>query len=202
MSCRVGAMATRAGSYDIRRGRLDMKQQTKASSVVVRAAAAGDWLPPPVNNAFRPSAAESCRPTSLETSPVTLPLPGPYIHISGAYSRTMLLSRSAALFGALASVVCASPVQDVLQDDAAYKHLDLTHDLFGFHKNLTQIESITGNEKAVGEWLVESLSSQGYNVEKQVVGKDPLRFNVLAWPGSKRDAKVMVSSHIDTVSMA
>jgi len=115
----------------------------------------------------------------------------------------MRLSSNASLFGALASVVAAShPLlsQGVLRDDAAYKHLDLTHDLLGFHKNLTQIESISGNEKEVGQWLSESLASQGFHVEKQVLSEDPLRFNVLAWPGSKRDAEVMISSHIDTVS--
>ena len=117
----------------------------------------------------------------------------------------MFLSRTAILIGAYAFNVLASsntqePTQDVLRDGAIHSHLDLTHDLFGFHKNLTQIESISGNEEAVGNWLFESLSSQGYNVEKQIVAKDPLRFNVLAWPGSKRDAKVLVSSHIVTVS--
>ena len=115
----------------------------------------------------------------------------------------MLLSHSATLLGAFASAVFASravPSQDVMRGDAAYKHLDLTHDLFAFHKNLTQIESISGNEKEVGEWLANSLTSQGYHVEKQVVAKDPLRFNVLAWPGSNRDAEVLISSHIDTVS--
>jgi acetylornithine deacetylase len=115
----------------------------------------------------------------------------------------MLLSHTVPLLGAFASAAYASQAvssQDVLRDPAAYRHLDLTLDLFGLHKNLTQIESITGNEKEVGEWLVYSLTSQGYHVEKQVVSKDPLRFNVLAWPGSKRDAEVLISSHIDTVS--
>ena len=115
----------------------------------------------------------------------------------------MHLSLKASLFGALASTAVASHAllsQEVLRDDAAYKHLDLTHDLLGFHKNLTQIESITGHEKEVGEWLYASLASQGYHVERQVVSEDPLRFNVLAWPGSKREADVLISSHIDTVS--
>lgn len=76
----------------------------------------------------------------------------------------------------------------------------LTHDLVNFHKNLTQIESISGNEKEVGDWLAASLKSQGYNVEKQYVSKDPERFNVLAWPGKTRDAQVLLTSHIDTVS--
>ncbi|KAF2725678.1 Zn-dependent exopeptidase [Polychaeton citri CBS 116435] len=77
--------------------------------------------------------------------------------------------------------------------------LHLSHDLYGLHKSLTEIESISGNEKEVGEWLVANLQSQGYNVEKQIVDEEPLRFNILAWPGKVRDAKVLVSSHIDTV---
>lgn len=84
---------------------------------------------------------------------------------------------------------------------AAKSHrLHLTHDLLGFHQNLTQIESVTGNESYVGEWLAHSLESQGYHVEKQVVSEHPPRFNVLAWPGQKREAQVLLSSHMDTVS--
>jgi acetylornithine deacetylase len=115
----------------------------------------------------------------------------------------MLLSHTVPLLGAFASAAYASQAvssQDVLRDNTAWRHLDLTLDLFAFHKNLTEIESITGNEKEVGEWLVHSLESQGYHVDRQVVSEDPLRFNVLAWPGSKRDAEVLISSHIDTVS--
>ena len=90
--------------------------------------------------------------------------------------------------------------QEPLQDAASKHHLTLTHDLIGFHKNLTQIESITYNEEKVGEWLVASLRGQGYTVKKQYVEHDPPRFNVLAWPGAKREAQVLVTSHIDTVS--
>lgn len=78
--------------------------------------------------------------------------------------------------------------------------LSLTHDLIGFHKNLVDIESISGNEKAVGDWLTASLVDQGYHVEKQYLSKAPERFNVYAWPGHNRDAPVVLSSHIDTVS--
>lgn len=84
--------------------------------------------------------------------------------------------------------------------EVAGTKLSLTHDLIGLHKNLTQIESISGNEKEVGDWLAASLKSQGYSVEKQLVEKDPERFNVFAWPGKVRDAPMLLSSHIDTVS--
>ncbi|EMC91413.1 hypothetical protein BAUCODRAFT_152671 [Baudoinia panamericana UAMH 10762] len=100
---------------------------------------------------------------------------------------------------AVAAVTRAhEPVQAVFGHHA--KHLDLTRDLIGLHRNLTSIESISGNEKHVGEWLAATLEAQGYSVEKQVVEEEPLRFNVLAWPGaSAQDARVLVSSHIDTV---
>lgn len=116
-----------------------------------------------------------------------------------------MLGLSCTLLGAIAVQVVTALhgplVQETLHDVSAYKHLDLTHDLFEFHKNLTQIESITGNEKKVGEWLIASLKGQGYSVEKQVVSEDPTRFNVLAWPGKEQDAPILLSSHIDTVSI-
>ena len=77
--------------------------------------------------------------------------------------------------------------------------LNLTHDLLAFHKGLVEIESITYNEQAVGEWLSDSLVSQGYSVERQYLSHSPDRFNVLAWPGSSKNATVLLSSHIDTV---
>ncbi|SMR55420.1 unnamed protein product [Zymoseptoria tritici ST99CH_1A5] len=108
----------------------------------------------------------------------------------------LLLGRWIAL---VASTCLASGAQEPLLLSTAGKQLILKDDLIAFHKNLTQIESISGNEKEVGEWLLASLESQGYHVEKQEVQKKPERFNVLAWPGEKRDAKVVLSSHIDTV---
>lgn len=73
----------------------------------------------------------------------------------------------------------------------------LTDDLIGLHRNLTSIESISGNELEVGNWLSRSLKQQGYSTELQEVAKD--RYNVLAWPGNKRNARTLVTSHIDTV---
>jgi acetylornithine deacetylase len=76
---------------------------------------------------------------------------------------------------------------------------DSTHDIFAFHKNLTEIESITYNEQKAGEWLAGSLESQGYNVERQWVDEDAGRFNIYAYPGDVRETKVLISSHYDTV---
>jgi acetylornithine deacetylase len=72
--------------------------------------------------------------------------------------------------------------------------------LHELHKSLVNIESITGNEKAAGDWLTAYLESHGFAVEKQPVSPD--RFNVLAYPPSAANAttpRVLLTSHIDTV---
>ena len=103
------------------------------------------------------------------------------------------------LLGALARH-CLANEQEPLYTETSTRHLALTDDLIAFHKNLTQIESITYNEEAVGNWLVSSLEGQGYHVEKQFVDEKARRFNVYAYPGETRETKLLVSSHIDTVS--
>jgi acetylornithine deacetylase len=70
--------------------------------------------------------------------------------------------------------------------------------LIQLHQRLVEIESISGREKEVGEWLENYLDEQGLTVERQHVSPD--RFNVLAYPGTDRNKKVLVTSHIDTVS--
>jgi acetylornithine deacetylase len=70
-------------------------------------------------------------------------------------------------------------------------------DLFALTRKLIDIESITGNETAVGEALADELQRLGYNVERMTVeGK---RFNVWAtWPGEPNPA-VVLSTHMDVV---
>ena len=94
---------------------------------------------------------------------------------------------------------CLASSQQPLHAESSVKHLVLTDDLIAFHKNLTEIESITYNEEAVGKWLVNSLESQGYHVEKQFVDEETGRFNIYAYPGDKAETELLVSSHIDTV---
>lgn len=74
-----------------------------------------------------------------------------------------------------------------------------SEDLLSLHKKLVETESITGNEKSVGNWLVSYLADKGLTVEKQVLSKEPERFNVFAYPGKHRQTKILVSSHFDTV---
>jgi len=88
-----------------------------------------------------------------------------------------------------------------------------TSPLLALHRALVEVESITGNEYAVGEYLEAYLQSQNFTVERQNV--DPLhmsgvasetgslkkkqRFNLLAYPGSRRQTPLLLSTHIDTV---
>jgi acetylornithine deacetylase len=72
-----------------------------------------------------------------------------------------------------------------------------TDALLSLHKSLVEIESISGNEGEVGKWLASYLQQQNLTVELQEV--EPNRYNVLAYPGTERKTKILVTSHIDTV---
>lgn len=99
-----------------------------------------------------------------------------------------LLACSGGAFGALL------PQEPLLETQASSNH-----DIFAFHKNLTEIESVTYNEQEAGEWLSNSLKDHGYTVEKQWVDKEAGRFNIYAYPGEVRETEVLLSSHYDTV---
>jgi len=75
--------------------------------------------------------------------------------------------------------------------------------LLALHKSLVEIESITGHEHDVAQYLLSYLSSQNLTVEIQAVGPGldgrGERQNILAYIGKQRKTKVLVSSHIDTV---
>ena len=85
--------------------------------------------------------------------------------------------------------------------------------LLQLHRDLVKIESITGNEDAVGRYLADYLRGHNFTVEKQSVDSSTLgeeisasqdlaksdRFNILAYSGSSPKSRVLVSSHIDTV---
>lgn len=116
----------------------------------------------------------------------------------------MHFARLSSLFASLALTCLAAPGPQIDQQtlnipfaSTVGQGHSLTHDLIGLHRNLTSIESISGNELAVGKWLVNAFSKQGYSTELQEVAKD--RYNVLAWPGKTRNAKTLITSHIDTV---
>jgi acetylornithine deacetylase len=88
-------------------------------------------------------------------------------------------------------------------------------ELVSLHKDLVDISSVSYDENAVGNFLIDYLKERNFATELQFVPSPDTansdddenksakpRFNVLAWPGSKPSSgspKVMVSSHIDTV---
>ena len=70
-------------------------------------------------------------------------------------------------------------------------------DLFSFTRRLVDMESITGNEGHVGEFLAAELSRLGYRAEKMPVEGD--RFNVWATLPQEAPPKIVFSTHMDTV---
>jgi acetylornithine deacetylase len=70
-------------------------------------------------------------------------------------------------------------------------------DLFALTRKLVDIESITGNETAVGEVLVDELTRFGYSVERMPVERH--RFNVWATQPGQPNPVLVLSTHMDTV---
>ena len=70
-------------------------------------------------------------------------------------------------------------------------------DLFALTRKLIDIESITGNETAVGEALAEELSQLGYKVERVPVERH--RFNIWATRPRESRPALALSTHMDTV---
>jgi len=70
-------------------------------------------------------------------------------------------------------------------------------DLFGLTRALVDIESITPNEGAVGDFLFGELGRRGFESRKMAVEGE--RNNVIAtWPGRPRP-EIVFSTHMDTV---
>lgn len=70
-------------------------------------------------------------------------------------------------------------------------------DVVAFTRQLVDIESITGNEGAVGDWLDRELRRLGYAAVQMPV--EGLRHNVWAtWP-QQPDPEIVFSTHMDTV---
>jgi len=68
-------------------------------------------------------------------------------------------------------------------------------DVFDLARRLIDIPSITGDELAVGQFLVSYLEQLGYRVERQEIAPD--RFNVIAT--TEAPPRIVFSTHIDTV---
>ena len=66
---------------------------------------------------------------------------------------------------------------------------------FTLTRRLIDIPSLTGDEKAVGDFLASHLANLGYNIELQEAAAD--RFNVIATTGEA--PRIVLSTHMDTV---
>ncbi|MCJ1376737.1 hypothetical protein MMC20_007982 [Loxospora ochrophaea] len=92
------------------------------------------------------------------------------------------------------------------------QHSTLTSPLFTLHRELVEIQSISGDEFNIGSYLATYLANRSFHAELQHVEPlraseqghvlpcdKPKRFNLLAYPGQKRNTRILVSSHMDTV---
>src|SRR5579863_6454551 len=70
-------------------------------------------------------------------------------------------------------------------------------DAIALTRQLVDIESISGNEAAVGEFLFRELCRLGYQTKKMEVEGD--RFNVYATSPEQPRPAVVFSTHMDTV---
>ena len=70
-------------------------------------------------------------------------------------------------------------------------------DVLSLTRQLVDIESITGNERRVGEFLLDYLAALGYHARAMPVEFD--RFNVLAVPPEHKHPALFFSTHMDTV---
>lgn len=80
--------------------------------------------------------------------------------------------------------------------------------LLSFHRNLVEIESISGNEHDVGIFVAQFLEARNFTVVKQEVpplnkndaSTNKVRYNVYAYPSSLNSRpSILLTSHIDTV---
>lgn len=114
----------------------------------------------------------------------------------------LLLTLSSLLHSACASQAQAplqQPLTHLQPSDLSPRILPAatSNELLSLHRKLIEFESISGNEKPLGEWLKGYLEGKNLTVELQEVEEG--RYNVFAYPGKERKTKVLVSSHIDTV---
>ena len=70
-------------------------------------------------------------------------------------------------------------------------------DVVSLTRYLVDIESISGNEARVGDFLYDELSRRGYEAQKLIAEKD--RCNIYAAPPNSPHPAVVFSTHMDTV---
>ncbi|OJJ36731.1 hypothetical protein ASPWEDRAFT_108378 [Aspergillus wentii DTO 134E9] len=72
-----------------------------------------------------------------------------------------------------------------------------------FHRDIVEIESISGNEHDIGVFVANFLEARNFTVVKQEVSpassSAKSRFNIYAYPSTNPHPEVLLTSHIDTV---
>lgn len=72
-------------------------------------------------------------------------------------------------------------------------------DIVSFTRQLIDVESITGNESRVGQFLAQELQSLGYDVQVTMAELERGRANVFATAAEAPHPAVVFSTHMDTV---
>jgi len=113
---------------------------------------------------------------------------------------TEVKMRSSTLFTNVLLASCAVSAYSIdAQKPLSPSESSSLSSLLNLHKNLIEIPSISRDEHNVSQWLANYLEGQGFTVETQSISSDPPRENILAYLGSSRKTKTLITSHIDTV---
>lgn len=94
---------------------------------------------------------------------------------------------------ALASASLRLPSQQYLNAEGLHREKSLLN----LHRELVERPSITGSEHNISHYLDRYLRAQGFNMELQPVLDG--RENVLAYIGQRRQTRILITSHLDTV---
>lgn len=136
--------------------------------------------------------------------------------------KPFILFSSSLVAGTSAIAAAASAPQTPLQPHLQKRPLEdiiNASPLLSFHRDIIQIESISGNEYNVGNFVVDFLEARNFTVVKQQVPppggvgdettitttttENKSRFNIYAYPAdntpNKSSPGILLTSHIDTV---
>ncbi|KAJ2955386.1 hypothetical protein NQZ79_g8608 [Umbelopsis isabellina] len=105
------------------------------------------------------------------------------------------------------ALTCLLPVDSVpiLHKNVAAANISLQNpELFEFHRNIMAIDSTSGYETSVTDYIANHLRSLNYTVELQPVHNPALnssirRENIYAYLGTNRTTRLLINSHVDTV---
>ncbi|KAH3681216.1 hypothetical protein WICPIJ_007829 [Wickerhamomyces pijperi] len=108
------------------------------------------------------------------------------------------LSSGFSIWEQLALLSDISPQQTLLTESEQSIFPEKYHPLVQLHKQIATIPSVSGNEAAVIKYLDEYLLSAGFNTFVQPIPNTD-RSNIYAYKGDSLSAKVLLTSHVDTV---